>query len=52
MSGVLACSDDGDHYFVAWSIDQLRITGEFYGDTGGAYRELLSKALKVRDGVK
>jgi tetratricopeptide (TPR) repeat protein len=50
MSGALTC-DYGAEYSVTWSIDQLGITGTFTGDSSTLYKDVLSKALKIRDQV-
>jgi tetratricopeptide (TPR) repeat protein len=61
MSGTLTCyyvydpEYDRDKYVVAWSIDRLRISGYFSTDGPAPstkdYQDVLSEALRVRDGV-
>jgi hypothetical protein len=51
MSGVLTCKFRGADYsyIVAWSIDQLAISGRF---TGRDYEKLVNEALTARKQVK
>jgi DivIVA domain-containing protein len=54
LSGLLTCFHASDDVcLVEWSIKSLRITGTFRGDDGCYdYKELISKAVRVRDAVK
>jgi hypothetical protein len=54
LSGLLTCFRTlDDSCFVEWPIESLRITGDFKGDDGCYdYKELISKAVRIRDAVK
>jgi tetratricopeptide (TPR) repeat protein len=52
MSGILTCDHYGKIYWVKWSIDELGMTGQFRGDSVEYYQEVVSEALRIRDGVK
>lgn len=52
MTGILTCQADSvNSYEVAWSIDQLRITGSRVMNDQN-YKDALAEFLKIRDQIK